>query len=67
MKRTKRRVVVPQYEFGFAPDTFNLMQETAMDGDRITRERAEADLARRMGEAAQPPLFSTPESHANCQ
>jgi hypothetical protein len=63
MKRTKRRVIVPQYEFGFAPDLFNLMQETGTDGERITRERAEADLARRVNEAAQPPLFSTPESH----
>jgi len=67
MKRTKRRVIVPQYEFGFAPDTFNLMRETGTDGERITRERAEAELARHMGEAAQSPLFSKGEGHANCQ
>ena len=32
------------------PDTFNLMWETGLDGDRI---------ARRMAEAAQPALFTT--------
>ena len=63
MKRNKRRVHVPQYEFGFAPDTFNLTGEVGVDGDRIARERAEADFARRMAEGAQPPLFFTRDSH----
>lgn len=53
MKRRKHRLPIPQHEFGFAPDTFNLMTETGLDGDRISRERAEAELARRMAEAAQ--------------
>jgi hypothetical protein len=50
---------VPQHEFGFTPDTFNLIQETGVDGDRIARERDEADRARRMAEAAQVVLFAT--------
>jgi hypothetical protein len=37
--RTKRtyRLPIPQHEFGFVPDTFTLMQETGLDGDRITK------------------------------
>jgi hypothetical protein len=64
MKRNRRRLPVPQHEFGFAPDTFNLIQETGIDGDRITRERAHADRARRNAEAAQAALFTpTPIDH----
>ena len=53
MKRNRRRLPIPQHEFGFTPDTFNLAIETGLDGDRLTRERAEAERARRMAEAAQ--------------
>ena len=56
MKR--RRLPIPQHEFGFAPDTFNLIIETGLDGERITRERGEADRARRRAEAAQAGLFA---------
>ena len=59
MKRSRRRLPVPQHEFGFAPDTFNLIQETGLDGDRITRERADSDRARQVAEAGQAALFST--------
>lgn len=59
MKRTKRRLPIPQHEFGFAPATFNLMIEIGLDGDRITRERAVADHARRLAEKAQATLFTT--------
>ena len=59
MKRNRRRLPVPQHEFGFTPDTFNLMVETGVDGDRIARERDEANRARRRAEAAQVVLFST--------
>ena len=59
MKRRKHRLPIPQHEFGFTPDAFNLMAETGLDGDRITRERAEADRARRLAEAAQPRLLNT--------
>ena len=57
--RTKRtyRMPIPQHEFGFAPDTFNLMQEAGLDGDRITKELDEADRARRAADAAQTRLF----------
>ena len=57
MKRTTRRLPLPQHEFGFAPDTFNLMQDTATDGERIARERAESEKARALAEQAQAPLF----------
>jgi hypothetical protein len=43
----------------FTPAMFNLMTETGLDGDRIARERAEADRARRLAEQAQPALFAT--------
>jgi len=59
MKRRKHRLPIPQHEFGFAPAAFNLAIETGMDGERITRERAEADHVRRLAEAAQTPLFTT--------
>jgi hypothetical protein len=59
MKRRKYRLPIPQKEFGFAPTAFNLAIENTLDGDRITRERAEADRARRLAEAAQPRLLNT--------
>jgi hypothetical protein len=62
MKRNRRRLPVPQHEFGFAPQAFNLFAETMLDGDRITRERAEADRARRAVESAQARLFASHKS-----
>ena len=53
MKRPKHRLPVPQHEFGFVPSTFNLFQETAVDGERIARQREQAEQARRAAEAAQ--------------
>ncbi len=47
MKRNRRPLPIPQHEFGFAPDTFNLIQESGIDGERIARERDEADRARK--------------------
>jgi len=58
MKRNKRRLPAPQHEFGFAPAAFNLFAENTLDGDRIARERAEADARRREAEAAQAALFT---------
>jgi hypothetical protein len=58
MKRGRRRLHIPQHEFGFTPQAFNLFQETTLDGERIARERDEADRARRASEAAQPCLFT---------
>ncbi len=52
---------IPQHEFGFAPDTFNLFQETTLDGERIARERAQAEEARRQADAAQARLFDGKE------
>jgi hypothetical protein len=59
--RTKRarRLPIPQHEFCFVPDTFTLMQENGLDGDRVALERDEADRARAIAEAAQAALFTT--------
>jgi hypothetical protein len=57
-KRT-RRLPIPQHEFGFTADTFRLISETGQDGERLARERDEADRARKIAEAAQAPLFNT--------
>ena len=57
MKRNRRRLPIPQHEFGFTPDTFNLAIETGLDGERFTRERVEADRARHLAEAGQAALF----------
>ena len=61
MKRTTRRLPIPQNEFGFAPDTFNLFLDTAQDGERIAREHAETDKARALAEKAQARLFARKE------
>jgi hypothetical protein len=57
MRTSKRRLPLPQWEFGFAAGTFNLVQETTQDGERITREREEAGRNRKLAEAGQPHLF----------
>jgi len=59
MNRNRRRLPIPQHEFGFVPDTFTLIQETGLDGDRLARERAEADRARKLAEKAQATLFAS--------
>jgi hypothetical protein len=59
--RRHRRLAIPQHEFGFTPDTFNLIQDTAPDGERIAREHAEADKARARAEQAQARLFARKE------
>ena len=63
MKRSRRRLHIPQHEFAFTPQAFNLFQETTLDGERIARERDEADRARRVAEAAQPGLFTPIPPH----
>jgi hypothetical protein len=59
MKRTRRRLPIPQHEFGFVPATFSLIQDTGLDGDRLARERNEAAHTRALAEAAQIVLFTT--------
>ena len=54
---------IPQHEFGFTPDTFNLMQDNAPDGERIVREREALDEARRRAERAQARLFKKGGRH----
>ena len=65
MKRNRRRLPIPQHEFGFVPDTFTLMQETGLDGDRLARERDEADRARILAEEAQTALFTATKLDGN--
>jgi hypothetical protein len=55
MKR--RPLPIPQHEFGFTPDTFALAVQHGLDGERIARELAEAEEARRAAARRQPPLF----------
>ena len=61
MKRSKHRLPIPQHEFGFTPDSFNLFVESALDGDRIAREQAEAEQARAAAESAQVAFFTPQE------
>jgi hypothetical protein len=61
MKRTKRRLPLPQHEFGFAPDTFNLFAEVSLDGERIAHEQAEAEQTRFAADAAQAAFFNPKE------
>ena len=63
MKRSRRRLPIPQHEFGFTPDTFSLFAESTLDGERITNEQAEAEQKRRAAEAAQTAFFTT---NQNC-
>jgi len=44
---------IPQREFGFVAGTFGLIQDTALDGDRLSREREELEATRRANESAQ--------------
>jgi len=60
MRKNKRRLPIPQHEFGFVPDTFVLFSDSTLDGDRVAREQAEADRARRAAESAQARLFLSP-------
>ena len=57
MKQAKRRLPIPQWEFGFAPDTFNLIVETGVDGERIAQEHEQVKKARQLAEKAQAPLL----------
>jgi hypothetical protein len=58
MKRSTRRLPIPQHEFGFAPNAFNLIAETGLDGERLAHEREEAQRARHLADKAQPVLFT---------
>jgi hypothetical protein len=60
MKRAKRRLPIPQWEFGFAPEAFNLIVENGIDGERIVREHEQITKARQLAEKAQAPLLEVP-------
>jgi len=57
MKQKRGRSPIPQREFGFTTDTFNLFQQTTADGDRIVKEQEQTALARKQSEKAQRKLF----------
>ena len=61
MKTRQRPLPIPQHEFGFAAAAFRLFADAALDGERITRERAQAEEARRLADSAQAPLFTGKE------
>jgi len=56
MKRQKP-LPIPQKEFGFTTDTFNLFQEVTSDGESISRERDQIEIAQELAEKAQSSLF----------
>ncbi len=58
MKRDKP-MPVPQKEFGFTVETFNLFQESTLDGERITREQEQAKAASEREAAEQAQMFQT--------
>ena len=50
---------ISQNEFGFTPNTFNLFGDCTSDGERIVREREQAEKTRQLAEMAQTALFQT--------
>ena len=60
MKRNRRPLQIPQHEFPFVPGTFALFAESGLDGERLARERDEADRAQILAEKAQAALFNPP-------
>lgn len=68
MKRHKR-MPIPQKEFSFTTETFNLFQESTSDGESIAREREQIEIARELAEQAQASLFkpqkSSPKARPN--
>ena len=58
MKRSKP-LPIPQNEFGFTPEAFNLFQESTADGERLAREREQAERERQLAEKTQFALFQT--------
>ena len=61
MKNNQHRLPIPQYEFPFVADTFNLFSETTGDGARMAREQAEAGRIRAEFDAAQGCLSASPK------
>jgi len=57
--KPSKRLPIPQKEFGFTPDIFNLFQECTTDGERIAREREQAENEREPANKAQTRLFQT--------
>lgn len=62
MKRQKP-LPIPQKEFGFTTDAFNLFLEATSDGESIARERDQIELARELAEKAQTFLLQ-PQKHS---
>ena len=47
---------VPQREFAFVAQTFCLVRDAGVDGERVARERDQLEAARRASEATQVKL-----------
>ena len=56
---------IPQWEFGFSAETFNLMQESGIDGDRVVGEQAAREALRVQAESDQRKLFEKSEPHVH--
>jgi len=50
-------IPIPQREFAFVAQTFCLIRDMALDGERLVREREELEAARRVSAEAQRKLF----------
>jgi hypothetical protein len=48
---------IPQKQFGFPPDTFNLFTEIISDGDRLSRENEQPERDRPCAEQAHKVLL----------
>lgn len=55
--KKRKRLPIPQKEFGFTAGTFNLIQEWASDGDRIARECDQTGKDRECANKAQVSLL----------
>jgi hypothetical protein len=55
--RRGKPLPIPETEFGFTPDAFNLFGEMAGDAERKARERQEAEKAWKLAGQAQTGLF----------
>ena len=63
----RKHLPIPQWEFGFTPDTFNLAQDTTVDGERIAREREQAEQARTLADNAQQKSSSKSTENAQAR
>lgn len=49
--------IIPQFEMPFVPNTFNLIRDTTLDGERITKERQQQEDSQREQERQQKEML----------